>query len=113
MKLNLFKKIFVFFLILFLFKPTWLLNLNSLGDDELSYWLHSATLAFDFDINYENDFEVNDSWTFNNNNVPSHPPGSGYINSIFVFLFDLVFERDFDPVENRINPIGSFWIWVI
>ena len=110
MKSNLFKKIFVFFLILFLFKPTWLLNLNSLGDDELSYWLHSATIAFDFDINYENDFEVNESWTFNNKNVPSHPPGSGYMNSFFVFLFDLVFERDFDKNVDRLNPVGSFWI---
>ena len=80
-----------FFLILFLFKPTWLLNLNSLGDDELSYWLHSATLAFDFDINYENDFEVNESWIFNNKNVPSHPPGSGYLSSLFIYFVDLFF----------------------
>ena len=85
MKLNLFKKIFVFFLILFLFKPTWLLNLNSLGDDELSYWLHSATLAFDFDINYENDFEVNESWIFNNKNVPSPSRFRIFIFIIYIF----------------------------
>jgi len=73
-------------------------------------WLHSAFIVFDFDINYENDFEIIESWTFNNKNVPSHPPGSGYINSIFVFLFDLVFERDFDKNVDRLNPVGSFWI---
>ena len=32
------------------------------------------------------------------------------MNSFFVFLFDLVFERDFDKNVDRLNPVGSFWI---
>ncbi len=104
------KKIFVFLFILLLFKPTWILNIDSIGDDELSYWLHASTIAFDFDLRYENDYKIKESWTFNNNNVPSHPPGSGYINSIFVFLFDIFFERDFDGTRDRLNPVGSYWI---
>ena len=43
------KKIIVFLFILLLFKPTWILNIDSIGDDELSYWLHASTIAFDFD----------------------------------------------------------------
>ena len=49
------KKIIVFLFILLLFKPTWILNIDSIGDDELSYWLHASTIAFDFDLNYEED----------------------------------------------------------
>ena len=104
------KKFILFFFILLLFKPVWLLNIDSIGDDELSYWLHSATLAFDYDIEYSNDYEVIESWTFNNSNVPSHPPGSGYLSSLFIYFVDLFFEKEFDPNKNRLNPVGSFWI---
>ena len=104
------KKIIVFLFILLLFKPTWILNIDSIGDDELSYWLHASTIAFDFDLNYEEDYDIKESWTFNDNNVPSHPPGSGYLSSIFVYFFDLFFERDFDVATDRLNPVGSYWI---
>ncbi len=104
------KKFILFIFILLLFKPVWLLNIDSIGDDELSYWLHSATLAFDYDIDYSNDYDAIESWTFNNSNVPSHPPGSGYLSSLFVYLVDLFFEKEFDPIKNRLNPVGSFWI---
>ena len=58
------KKIIVFLFILLLFKPTWILNIDSIGDDELSYWLHASTIAFDFDLNYEEDYDIKESWTF-------------------------------------------------
>ena len=96
--------LFLFFLVLLSFKPTWLFNnpdLGSPGNDDLSYWLHSATIAFDFDINYVNDYSIE----FNNEtNIPYHPPGAGYLSSVFVFVFSF-----FDQIEfERINPVGSF-----
>ena len=40
-----------------------------------------ATIAYDFDLNYEFDYEV-DERTFNENtNIPYHPPGSGYLSA--------------------------------
>ena len=55
-----FKRLLFTFLIISLFKPTWLLNNESLsvGSDDLSYWLHSSTLAFDYDLNYVRDFNL-------------------------------------------------------
>ncbi len=45
--------VYLFILVLLSFKPTWLFNnpdLGSPGNDDLSYWLHAATIAYDFDI---------------------------------------------------------------
>ena len=48
------KKIITFLLISLLFKPLWLFNNQNLGQpsDDMYHWLHSATLAFDFDFDY-------------------------------------------------------------
>jgi len=104
-------KIVVFLSLTILFKPLWLFNNNNLGipGDDMSYWLHSATIAFDFDLDYRSDYEL-DSNIFNpKTNVPSHPPGAGYLSSPFVFLFsqlDKIIDR---PIENtRTNPVKSF-----
>ena len=47
--------ILTFVLITLLFKPLWIFNNSSLGipGDDMSYWLHSATLAFDQDLEYK------------------------------------------------------------
>jgi len=101
------KKIFYFLLLLMIFKPVWVFNnsdLGSPGNDDLSYWIHAATLIYDFDLNYLNDFEVSEG-TFNSvTNTPYHPPGAGYLSSVFVFIFSLFDNANFD----RLNPIGSF-----
>ena len=104
---NKYKKLIIFFLISLLFKPIWLFNNQTLGkpgNDDLSHWLHAATIVYDYDIDYMDDYEV-DFGTFNKEtNTPFHPPGSGYLSSPFVFLFSL-----FDSEEpNRLNPVGSF-----
>ena len=101
------RRIFIFFLISLLFKPIWLFNNQDLGkpgNDDLSHWLHSATLVYDFDIKYENDYEV-ELGTFNyETNTPYHPPGAGYLSAPFVLLFSI-----FDSEEpQRLNPVGSF-----
>lgn len=104
-------KLFVFFIITLLFKPLWLFNNNNLGNpgDDMSYWLHSATLAFDQDLDYTNDYGIESSIFNPITNVPSHPPGAGYLSSPFVFLFsqlDKIIDR---PIENtRTNPVKSF-----
>lgn len=99
--------VFLFILVLLSFKPTWLFNnpdLGSPGNDDLSYWLHAATIAYDFDINYLNDYSIGEGKFNYETNVPYHPPGAGYLSSIFVFIFSL-----FDQIEyERLNPIGSF-----
>jgi hypothetical protein len=53
-------KIITFFLISLLFKPLWLFNNQNLGEpaDDMSHWLHSATIAFDRDLIYVNDYEI-------------------------------------------------------
>jgi len=90
-----------------LFKPVWVFNnpdLGSPGNDDLSYWLHAATLVYDFDLNYSDDYIVSES-TFNSaTNTPYHPPGAGYLSSLFVFIFSLFDNTNFD----RLNPVGSF-----
>ena len=104
-------KIVVFFLITLLFKPLWLFNNNSLGipGDDMSYWLHSATLAFDQDLEYTNDYEINSSIFNSETNTPSHPPGAGYLASPFVFLLSQLDKFIDNSIDNtRINPVKSF-----
>lgn len=97
----------IFVFVLIAFKPIWLFNnkdLGSPGNDDLSYWLHAATLVYDFDLNYHNDYKVSKG-TFNyKTNTPYHPPGAGYLSSIFVFIFSKF--DNFTP--NRLNPVGSY-----
>ena len=101
------KKVIVFFLISLLFKPIWLFNNQDLGkpgNDDLSHWLHAATVVYDFDLDYQDDYIV-EQGTFNyQTNAPYHPPGAGYLSAPFVFIFSL-----FDNQEpERLNPVGSF-----
>lgn len=104
-------KILCFLLLSLLFKPLWLFNNQNLGTpgDDMSYWLHSATIAFDFDLDYTNDYKLDSNIFHPRTNVPSHPPGAGYLSSPFVFLFgqlDKIIDR---PIENtRTNPVKSF-----
>ena len=104
-------KFVAFFLITLLFKPLWLFNNNNLGTpgDDMSYWLHSATLAFDQDLEYLNDYKIESNIFNSETNVPSHPPGAGYLASPFVFLLsqlDKVAETSVDIT--RTNPVKSF-----
>ena len=90
-----------------LFKPVWLFenqDLGKLGNDDLSHWLHSSTIVYDRDLNYEKDYLASSS-SFNKiTNVPQHPPGAGYLSSPFVYLFSLLDK--YEP--ERTNPTGSF-----
>ena len=103
------KIIFYFFLISFLFKPLWLFEYNSIEDsgDDIAYWIHSATLAFDFDIDYKDDFKSEKVLVNNETNSPIHYPGSGYLASPFVFLFS-TFDNLIDKEIDRLNPVGTF-----
>ena len=103
------KIIFFFFLISFLFKPLWLFEYNSIEDsgDDIAYWIHSATLAFDFDIDYKDDFKSEKVLVNNETNSPIHYPGSGYLASPFVFLFS-TFDNLIDKEIDRLNPVGTF-----
>ena len=81
-------------------------NLGVVGDD-MSYWLHASTLAFDLDFDYTNDHNFDSFIYHEETNTPYHSPGSGYASAIFVKIFSL-----FDPVselsELRSNPVGSY-----
>ena len=103
------KKLIYIFLISLLFKPIWLINLTSLDNegDDLSYWLHSATLSYDFDLDYSKDYSSNGETFDLITNAPSHAPGSGFAASPFVFIFkyiDIITENDVE----RINPVKSY-----
>ena len=104
-------KILCFFLLSLLFKPLWLFNNQNLGipGDDMSYWLHSATIAFDYDLDYKNDYKL-DSNIFNSKtNAPIHPPGAGYLASPFVFImsqFDKIIDNSVEVT--RTNPVKSF-----
>ena len=108
-KENKFKKIIFCLLIVALFKPTWLLNNESLGvgSDDMSYWIHSSTVAFDYDLDYSEDYKY-DSPSYNEiTNTPYHSPGSAYATAIFVKLFSFL-DGDQDIDEIRANPVGSY-----
>ena len=103
------KKIIFIILILSLFKPTWLLNNESLsvGSDDMSYWLHASTIAFDYDLTYIDDFNFDHTNYHPVTNTPFHSPGSGYAASVFVKIFS--FFDDKNSLENiRMNPLGSY-----
>ena len=88
-KTDFIKTILLFFALTILIKPVWLFDNNALNGDDLSYWLHASTLAFDYDIDYKNDYSLS-TGTFNDNlNTPSTPPGAGYLSAPFVFAFSI------------------------
>ncbi len=100
-----------FLLITLLFKPLWIFNNSSLGipADDMSYWLHSATIAFDQDLDYKNDYKIESSIFHPETNAPSHPPGAGYLASPFVYLFSQLDKLIETSVNNtRTNPVKSF-----
>ncbi len=104
-------KIITFFLISLLFKPLWLFNNQNLGipGDDMSHWLHSATIAFDQDLDYQNDYEIQSEIFNPKTNTPIHPPGAGYLASPFVFIFSLLDKFIETTNEDlRVNPIRSF-----
>lgn len=110
MKTSLIKTVILLFIISILFKPTWLFNNGTLADevDDLSYWLHSATLSFDQDFKYVNDYKITKDTINSSTNAPSHAPGSGYMASPFVYLFswlDIIVDG---KIPDRTNPVKTF-----
>ena len=61
-KIN-YKSFFFILLVILLFKPTWLISNDSLGTggDDLSYWIHASTLAYDYDLNYTERIKYKDA----------------------------------------------------
>jgi hypothetical protein len=102
-------KFWLFVLLLsFIFKPLWTIETDKLDfQDDLSYWLHGATVALDFDLDYTNDYQSSNSIFDSKTNAPSHPPGSGYATSPFIFIFEKIDKLAGNKVE-RINPTGTF-----
>lgn len=102
-----FKVVLVFFIISLLFKPIWLFNnqdLGNLGNDDLSYWMHAATIVYDYDIDYKDDYIVSTGIFNKVTNTPYQPPGAGYMSAPFVMLLSF-----FDETEpSRTNPVGSY-----
>ena len=106
------KKIILFsFIISLLFKPLWLFNNTNLGQpaDDMYHWFHSATLAIDQDIDYTDDYNLQNATLNELTNVPSAPPGAGYLSSVFVFLFSFFDDSELIKSEEfRLNPTKSF-----
>lgn len=96
------------FLLSLLFKPLWIFETQILTpSDDFSYWLHSTTVAFDYDITYIDDHNY-DHYTFHPlTKAPLHPPGAGYANAPFVFIFNQIDNIKKNNVD-RLNPSGSF-----
>ena len=103
------KSIVYFILIILLFKPLWLFDYSSIEDsgDDVSYWLHAATIAFDFDTEYIEDFKSDKILVNRKTNAPIHYPGSGYLSSPFVLLFSTL-DNFFSNNIDRLNPTGTF-----
>ena len=99
----------LFFLLLtLLFKPLWLFEMKSMDPgDDLSYWLHSATLSIDGDLDYIDDYKIESEVFHPVTNVPYHSPGSGYATAPFVFIFNQ-FDKISDNSFDRTNPIGTY-----
>ena len=102
------KQIFYIFLFALLFKPLWIFEIDNINtQDDLSYWLHGATLAIDFDIDYQNDYKLNSSIFHPSTNTPFHPPGAGYASAPFIYIFEKLDKLSGNQFE-RVNPVGSF-----
>lgn len=99
----------VFFLLLsLLFKPLWLFEMKSMDPgDDLSYWLHSASLAIDGDLDYIEDYKINSEVFHPVTNAPYHSPGSGFAAAPYVFIFNQI-DKVNDNSFDRINPIGTY-----
>ena len=98
------KFFFTFALLTLLIKPVYLFDIDSLGSkgDDLSYWIHSATLAFDFDIDYANAtnyLDVNGS----SNTINFSGSGYGGSSSSDAGYFYL----DLDGSSNTVNITQS------
>ena len=97
------------FLFSFILKPPWLFDSTNLAiGDDLSYWLHAATLAFDFDLYYISDHSFTNSIFHPSTNVPFHAPGTGYLNAPFVFLFGLIDNFRNNNLSILNSQIGLF-----
>lgn len=102
------KYIFSILLISMLFKPLWIFEIDQIqASDDLSYWLHSATLALDKDLEYLDDY-ILDHYTIDKvSNAPLHPPGSGFGSAFFVYIFSGL-DNLFEIEIIRLNPTKSF-----
>ena len=101
------KSVFYFLLLFLLFKPLWLFNNQSLGNfgnDDLSYWLHVSSLINDFDLDYIDDYPMQEKVFNSLTNAPNHPPGSSILSLPIVTLFSFFDTGGVD----RINPTGSY-----
>tara|TARA_B100000035_G_scaffold39302_1_gene29643 strand:- start:38753 stop:40279 length:1527 start_codon:yes stop_codon:yes gene_type:complete len=109
LKNNYIKRTIYLVLIIILFKPTWLINAENFGSagDDLSYWIHSSTLAFDGDLNYKEDHFFESSIYDTETNAPYHSPGSGYAAAPFVKVFSYL-DQQSQIGDIRINPVGSY-----
>lgn len=102
------QKLTLVFFVSILFKPLWLFEVSSIQpSDDLSYWLHSSTLALDLDLNYKLDHNYKHYTIDPVTNVPYHPPGSGYAIAPFVSLFS-IFDKFTFSEFNRLSPVQSF-----
>tara|TARA_Y100000389_G_scaffold89627_1_gene86123 strand:- start:613 stop:2166 length:1554 start_codon:yes stop_codon:yes gene_type:complete len=103
------RKIFFYiFIISLLFKPLWLFETNKINEqDDLSYWLHSYTVANDFDIEYQDDHNFSSTIFHPETKAPYHPPGAGYMTSPFVFVFSIG-DSFQEKVISAENPVRSF-----
>ena len=58
-------------------------------------------------MNYIDDHNLNHYTIHPETNAPFHPPGSGYANAPFVYLFNQ-FDKLTNTQFDRLNPTGSF-----
>ena len=89
MKTSLIKTVILLFIISILFKPTWLFNNGTLADevDDRSYWLHSATLSFDQDLKYVNDYQITkDTIIHLQTHLLMHQVVDTWLHHLFIFL---------------------------
>ncbi len=99
---------FYIFIISLLFKPLWLFEINKINEqDDLSYWLHSYTVANDYDIDYQDDHNFSSTIFHPETRAPYHPPGAGYLTSPFVFVFSIGDYFQGKEVDSE-NPVRSF-----
>lgn len=89
-KIN-FSRIIIFILTVLSIKNTYLFA-NSLGDDDLSYWLFNTSFIFDFDWKFDNEINILgiNLDTLGNSTNPLHAYGSSFISIPIVYLFSFL-----------------------
>lgn len=95
--------LFIFFILLISFRIDYRFKATvECCSDDYDYFIHSSTIALDFDLNYENQNPRAFSYNKNDKNTPIGFIGSGIMSSPFLFFGNLISKMINEDLETNI-----------